>query len=204
MKKIIILFLIVFLYCINISAQSAFQKTVARYANISSVTANVTMVHHNKALTKNKTSKGNLWMKKNNKLCISVNNGKDKLIMNGSTFIMKHNGRKFTTSSKTNKQFVTFKKVLDNILNGGKIDIDNIQGVNVKQNGNIFLVTIYPAAKDVTQQKRMTFTSFVMEINSKTSALESLRMNEKRGGYTIYTFTNTKFNQNFADTVFIP
>ena len=187
----------------NIMAQSAFQKAVARYAKINTVTANVSMVRHNKALTKDKTAKGTFWMKKKDKVCISVNDGKDKLIMNGSTFTMKLNGRKHTTSSKTNQQFATFQTVFESIINGGETNVANLQGVDVKQSGNTLTVTITPTV-NTKQQKRMMFSSFVLEINAKTSALESLRMNEKRGGYTVYTFTNNKFNASFADTVFNP
>ena len=54
-------------------------------------------------------------------------------------------------------------------------------------------LTITPQATDKKSLKRMMFTSFVLTINTRTSQLQSLRMNEKAGNYTEYTFSNFQF-----------
>ena len=55
------------------------------------------------------------------------------------------------------------------------------------------MLTITPTAESKKQQRRIMFTSLVLTIDSRTSALKSLRMNEQRGNYTVYQFTNFAF-----------
>ncbi len=189
---------------ISAGAQSTFQKAVSHFSKANTATASVTVNRVNKALKNKVTETGTMWMKSPDKVSISSKNGKNKLIMNGTTFTMKMNGFKHTTSSKTNAQFATFYSVFKAVLNGGKTDVDQLPGVSVSQKGTTVVVTIVPKTADAKKQKRMMFTSFVLEVNSRTSALESLRINQRNGSYTLYTFSAFKFNTSVADTVFKP
>ena len=53
------------------------------------------------------------------------------------------------------------------------------------------------------QAKRLMFTSFVLEINKRTGALETLKLNSSRG-YTQYNFSNFRFGASVNDKVFNP
>lgn len=198
MKKLIILMLAV-LGCMTASAQSDYQKTVAKYKNSTGVTAAVTCVKHNSAVKNNGSSKGSFYMKKPNKVSIIVDGGKDKLIMNGTIFTMVKGGKKHVTDSKKNAQFATFQAVFQSILSGGATDISKLAGVQVTKSGQNMTITITPDSK-----KKMMFSSFVLVLDTKTSEIKSLRMNERGKNYTEYLFSNFSFNGKVNDAVFVP
>lgn len=199
MKKILFLMLLSLTMVTTAFAQQAsFAQAVAKYRTAKTATANATMVSHNKAMTKNKTYSGALYMKDPDNVAIVCANGKEQLVMNGNTFTMVMGGHKRVASAKTASQFAAFKAVLLSVLNGGKTDISKVQGVDVDTQGNSVVVTMTPA-----KTKRMMFTSFVLSINRKSGALESLTMNSKRG-FTKYSFSNFKFGGSVNDKVFQP
>lgn len=199
MKKILILLLMALAMVPAINAQEAvFDQAVAKYRTAKTATAQAVMTKHNKAMKQDKTYSGSLYMKSPDKMAITVNNGKEQLVMNGDVFTMVQSGHKRVASAKTASQFAAFKAVLQSVLSGGKTNISKVSGVKVETEGGNVVVTITPA-----KAKRMMFTSFVLSINRKTSELEALWLNSKRG-YTKYTFTGFKFGGAVNDKVFKP
>lgn len=199
MKRILILLIAALALVPAVNAQqSAFEQAVSKYRNAKTATASAVMVKHNNAMSKDKSYSGALYMKDPDKVAITVNNGKDQLVMNGDVFTMVQNGHKRVASAKTASQFAAFKAVLKSVLSGGTPNISKIQGVNVQTEGGNVVVTITPA-----KAKRMMFTSFVLSIDRKSGALEALWLNSKRG-YTKYTFTGFKFGSAVNDKVFRP
>lgn len=198
MKKILFLLLSLTMTAAAFAQSADFTQAVAKYRTAKTATAKATMVKHNKAMTKNKTYSGSLYMKSPDKVAISCDDGKEQLVMNGNTFTMVMGGHKRVASAKTATQFAAFKAVLQSVLNGGKTDITKVQGVKVETEGSNVVVTMTPA-----KEKRMMFTSFVLTINRKTSALEALTLNSKRG-YTKYTFASLSFGGTVNDNVFKP
>ncbi len=174
-------------------AQSDFQKAVARYKNATTVTADVTKTTHKDAIAKDVVTKGKFTMKKPSEVSIVIDGGKDQLLMQGSTFTMVVKGKKHTTSSDRNTQFVTFQAVFESILSGGAKDISKLSDIDITKKGQQLVITITPQAKNKKAARRMLFSSFVLTLDQKTSELKTLRMNE-RGGYTEYTLSGYKFN----------
>ncbi len=180
-------------FCLPMAAQTAdLKKAVARYKNVNIVTATATKTTHKNALAKDAVDKGKLTMKKPNEVGIVVSDGKDQLLMKGSDFTMVVKGKKHTTSSQKNAQFATFQAVFEYILAGGEGDLSKYTDLNVKKQGSQLVITITPQAEGKKAQRRMLFSSFVLTIDSKTSELKTLRMNE-RAGYTEYSFTGYQF-----------
>jgi outer membrane lipoprotein-sorting protein len=192
MKRLFFILAILFVQ-IGIFAQgSDFQRAVSHFKG-HTATAAATRITHKAALANDVTAQGTLTMKQPATVEISIDGGKDALLMEGSTFTMTVKGKKHTTSSQQNPQFATFQKVFESILAGGSQDIATLKEVTVKKDGKQLVITITPEAADKKQQRRMMFTSFVLTIDAATSQLRSLRMNEKAGNYTEYTFTNFQF-----------
>ena len=109
-----------------------------------------------------------------------------------STFTMTVKGKKHTTSSEKNTQFRSFQTVFESILSGGAKDISKLGDLTTSKQGNTLQLTITPQADSKKAARRMMFSSFVLTIDTKTSELQSLRLNE-RGGYTEYTFSGYQF-----------
>ena len=192
MKRLLLILTLLCQLTFCVAQQADFQKAVARYKNASNVTATVTKTTHKQAVAKDITSKGTLTMKRPATVSIVMDGGKDQLLMEGSTFTMVVKGKKHVTSSEKNVQFASFQTVFESILSGGQKDISKLGDLTVnKQDGNLVL-TITPKADSKKAARRMLFSSFVMTIDTKTSELKSLRMNE-RAGYTEYTFTGFQF-----------
>ncbi|MBQ2554297.1 MAG: outer membrane lipoprotein carrier protein LolA [Prevotella sp.] len=192
MRKILTLLFTLSL-CVTAVAQNAnYQKAVARYKN-HQVTATAVKTTHRAAVSKDQVTRGTLTMRQPAEVGIVMEGGQDALLMRGSEFTMTQKGKKHTTSSKSNPQFATFQAVFESILSGGAKDISRLSDLTMRQNGDQLVLTITPQATDKKSLKRMMFTSFVLTINTRTSQLQSLRMNEKAGNYTEYTFSNFQF-----------
>ena len=142
---------------------------------------NVTRTRHQAALTTDAVSTGTLTIRKPDYICISTDEGRNQLLMDGTQFTMVMDGKKHVTDSKRNAQFVTFQKVLNAVINAKPIPTGEDMTI-VTKNGQQ-TVTITPAGK-----KRKMFTSFVLVVDSKTSALRQLRMSERAGNYVNYDF----------------
>lgn len=197
MKKIVLFLMLALLSCPAMHAQyAAFKQSVAKYRTVKSAVASAVMTKGNKVMKKTKKATGYLYMKDPDKVAISVNNGKDQLVMNGNTFTMVTNGRKHIANATTAAQFAAFKQVFQSVLSGGNINVDKIPGVSITQNNGNVVVTMIPS-----KQKRMMFTSFILTIDKTSNSLESLRMNGKRG-YTLYTFGNFRFGAAVNNKVF--
>ena len=192
MKRVLLILILLCQLTIAVAQQADFQKAVARYKNATNVTAAVIKTTHKQAVAKDVTSKGTLTMKRPATVSIVIDGGKDQLLMEGSTFTMVVKGKKHTTSSQKNVQFASFQTVFESILSGGQKDISKLGDLAVSKQGGNLVLTITPQAADKKSARRMLFSSFVLTIDTKTSELKSLRMNE-RAGYTDYTFSGFQF-----------
>ena len=189
------LFLLIALLCqltISVAQQADFQKAVAKYKTAKTVTATATKTSHKNAVADDAVSKGTLLMKAPAEVSITMEGGKDQLLMQGSTFTMTVKGKNHTTSSEKNTQFRSFQTVFESILSGGAKDISKLGDLTTSKQGNTLQLTITPQADSKKAARRMMFSSFVLTIDTKTSELKSLRMNE-RGGYTEYRFSGYQF-----------
>ena len=145
----------------------------------------VTKTTHKKAIKTDVVTTGTLTIRKPSYVCISTDNGRDQLIMDGTKFTMTLGKKKQVTDSRRNPMFATFQSVLEAVINERPIPSGDDLTVTVKDNEKT--ITIIPTGK-----KRQMFTSFVLVVDAKTSAFKMLRMNDRSGGYMEYTFKNGK------------
>ena len=141
----------------------------------------VTKTTHKKAVKTDAVTTGTVTIRKPDYICISVDNNKDQLIMDGTQFTMTMGKRKHVTDSKKNAQFVTFQQVLTAVINNQPIPAS--EELTILTKGGQKMITITPVSK-----KRQLFSSFVLTIDAKTSAFRTLRMNGRGEDYTEYTF----------------
>ena len=139
----------------------------------------VTKVSHSKAVKTDVTTTGEMTIRKPDYICISTDGGNDQLIMDGTKFTMTTNGKKHVTDSKKNPMFATFKKVLNAVINGQPIPTGD--DMTIQKSEGIQTITIMPSGK-----KRQMFTSFVLTVDSKSSAMKRMRMNGRNESYTEY------------------
>ena len=141
----------------------------------------VTKVSHSKAVKTDVVTTGEMTVRKPDYICITTDGGRDQLLMEGTSFTMTQKGKKHVTDSRKNPQFATFHTVLKAVIN--RQPIPTADDITVTTKGSEQTVTITPKDK-----KRQMFTSFVLVIDTKASAMKTLRMNGRNGNYTEYSF----------------
>lgn len=197
MKRFLTTLCLVVLCALTFAQNAEYKKAVSKYKNTTSLTATATRTVHKAAVAKNKVTAGTLYVKdKGAKVLIA--NGKDALLMNGTAFTMKKGPLKAKTDSNKDSQYKTFHDVLVSIFNGGATDISHNSDIKMTKSGANVILTITP----VPTKKKQMFSSFIVTIDGKAQELRSIRMMQKRGSYTEYTFTGYKLGASVSDKVF--
>ena len=162
-----------------------------QFCAFAQTTATATRTVH-KAGGKDKVVSGTLYAKSPSK--VAIVNGKDALIMNGTAFTMKKGPLKAKTDAQKDARYKTFHDVLNNILLDGKYAIGS--DAKVTKSGSNTVYTITPDAAG----KKLMFSSYVITVSG--GQLKSIRLNQKGGAYTEYTFSAYKSGQTINDSVF--
>ena len=132
----------------------------------------VTKTVHKKAVKTDVVTTGTMTIRKPDYICISTDNDRDLLMMDGTKFTITIGSKRHTTDSRNNPQFTTFHEVLTAVINGQPIPQSDDMTITTKNGQKT--ITITPVGK-----KRQLFSSFVLVIDAKTSAVVQLRMNER-------------------------
>ena len=146
---------------------------------LSATAQTVTRTQHRAAVANDAVTTGTMTIRKPDYISISTDGGKELLIMEGTKFTMTMGGKKHVTDSRKNDQFATFHAILEAIINGQPIP--SADDVIVTTKGGQKSITITPNGK-----KRQMFTSFLLVVDAKTSAIQQIRMNGRKGDYTDY------------------
>ena len=141
----------------------------------------VTKTVHKKAVKTDVVTTGSMTIRKPDYICISTDNDRDLLMMDGTKFTITIGSKRHTTDSRNNPQFTTFHEVLTAVINGQHIPQSDDMTITTKNGQKT--ITITPVGK-----KRQLFSSFVLVIDAKTSAVVQLRMNERGENYINYDF----------------
>ena len=146
---------------------------------LSATAQTVTRTQHRAAVANDAVTTGTMTIRKPDYISISTDGGKELLIMEGTKFTMTMGGKKHVTDSRKNNQFATFHAILEAIINGQPIP--SADDVTVTTKGGQKSITITPNGK-----KRQMFTSFLLVVDAKTSAIQQIRMNGRKCDYTDY------------------
>ena len=141
----------------------------------------VTKTVHKKAVKTDVVTTGTMTIRKPDYICISTDNERDLLMMDGTKFTITIGSKRHTTDSRNNPQFTTFHEVLTAVINGQPIPQSDDMTITTKNGQKT--ITITPVGK-----KRQLFSSFVLVLDAKTSAVVQLRMNERGENYINYDF----------------
>lgn len=207
MRRLMILFLTALFACASLFAQKAeIQQAVERYKNMKTLTAAVTWTRHNAAVTQDVVTQGHFYFKKPGRMCMTFNDGKDMLLMDGSTFAMVTDGKKSVAKGEGSNQFESLLAVFKCLVSGGDADVDlsELADVDITKRDNICTLTIIPLVPDEKAKRKQMFTSFVLTLDLKLSELKSLRMNGRGGNYEQYDFSGYVFDGAVSDSVFNP
>lgn len=196
----------VVLACTGISAQRTdLRKLAERYKTAKTLTADVKQTRHNVALTKDVVTNGHFYYKKPNTQSMVFKDSKEMLLATGNTFVMVKNGKQYTAKAKGkgNNPFEILQDVFRNLLSADENAVlTDMADVKLKKIGNACTITITPVVADSKAKRKMAFVSCVAIIDLKAAELRSLCINERRGNYTQYDFSNYVFNAEVSSSAF--
>lgn len=206
MKKI--LFVLMAMLCTFAVSQAHDQDVMKQamegYKNLTSMTAKVTKKVHNEMVTKDVVTNGTFYFKKPAKMCISTNNGKDKLLTDGESFTIVQDGKASTASAKGNSALSPLVTAIKSITSGkSDTDLSDVADVDMERDGDLMIMTIAPIVKKAADRKKMLYQSFVITIDQKAGLLKSVRLNGKGKNYEQYNFSDFKMDAKVDDAVFI-
>lgn len=206
MKKI--LFVLMAMLCSLAVSQAQDQDVMKQamegYKNLTSMTAKVTKKVHNEMVTKDVVTNGTFYFKKPAKMCISTNNGKDKLLTDGESFTIVQDGKASTASAKGNSALSPLVTAIKSITSGkSDTDLSDVADVDMERDGDLMIMTIAPIVKKAADRKKMLYQSFVITIDQKAGLLKSVRLNGKGKNYEQYNFSDFKMDAKVDDAVFI-
>lgn len=207
MKSVMLWLLAGLFSCVALSAQEInIQSTVERYKDMNTLTATVVRTKHNVAITDDVVTKGKFYFKRPSKVCLTFDEGKDKLLMDGSTFTMVTDGKKSTTQAQGNSQFESFQSIFKGLISGedSDVNINDLAEVDITKEGDTCTLSVTPIVSDAKEKRKQLFSSFVLVIDLQSSELKNLRMNERGENYTQYDFSDYVFDGEVSDSVFNP
>lgn len=146
-----------------------------------STAQNVTRTQHRAALTQDAVTTGTFTIRQPDYIGITTDGGREQLVMDGTKFTMTMGGKQHVTDSRKNTQFATFHAVLKAVINHQPIPSGDDLKVNTRNGQTTITITS-------TKKKGRLFSSFVLTIDAKTSAILQLRMNERGSNYINYEF----------------
>lgn len=178
----------------------AFSYTFASAQHTHTLIASVTRTKHNVAVAGDKVAKGQFYYKNPDRMCMTFNEGKDMLLMDGIDFILINDGKSSVAGGKEAAHLAILQRVLQNIILGIDTEMTNSEIADITRTDNTICIT--PNAAGTKAARRLMFTSFTLTVDPKTAALKSMRMNEKGGNYTQYDFAGCVVNATVDEEVF--
>jgi len=204
MRKLIVL-LLTLLPCLALTAQEAdIRRLAEHYADVQTLSAAVTRTRHNAVLTQDEVAHGHFFLKKPGRMCLTFDNNKDMLLMDGGTFTLVEQGRQAVAKGRNGRVMGALGSVLRGLFADGTYAPDEAATVSVEQKDGRCILTVTPVLKNEKEKRRLMFTSFVLTLDNATGRLLSLRMNERGENYTQYDLSSHQPGAAVGDAVFIP
>lgn len=179
------------------------QQAMEGYKNLTSLQANVKKTVHNTMVTKDQVSNGMFYFKKPAKMCITTNDGKDKLLTDGESFTIVQNGKASTAKGSGNSSLTPLVNAIKGMTSGDSdTDLSEVADVDVENEGNKMVMTIVPITKTAAEKRKLIYQSFVITIDTKVGELRSIRLCSKGDNWEQYDFSNFKKDVTIKDEVF--
>ncbi len=206
MKKLIAICLAFLFPYLTLWAQEAdIRRMAEEYADVQTLSARVVRTSHNPALAEDVVTQGAFYLKKPGKMCLTFDNNKDMLLMDGTTFTLVQGGRKAVAKGRNGRLMAGLGTVLRALFADGAYQPDaEAMEVKAERQGARCVLTLSPRLASAKEKRRLMFTSFVLTIDTATSRLLSLRMEGRGGSYTQYDLSDYRSGVSVPDEVFIP
>lgn len=152
-----------------------------------------------KILSKEMQSKGILYFKKPDKIRWQYTSPYDyTFIMNGDKVQIKSAKTIKNIDIQGNKIFRQISTIILNTITGGGIKNSSDFNVELYKSGDIYFAKMLPKKKEVKQ----VYSSIEVYFNSALTMVETIKMVEKSGEYTVVKLVTPKINAAINESVF--
>lgn len=152
-----------------------------------------------KILSKEMQSKGILYFKKPDKIRWQYTSPYDyTFIMNGDRVQIKSAKTIKNIDIQGNKIFRQISTIILNTITGGGIKNSSDFNVELYKSGDIYFAKMLPKKKEVKQ----VYSSIEVYFNSALTMVETIKMVEKSGEYTVVKLVTPKINAAINESVF--
>ena len=152
-----------------------------------------------KILSKEMQSKGILYFKKPDKIRWQYTSPYDyTFIMNGDKVQIKSAKTTKSIDIQGNKIFRQISTIILNTITGGGIKNSSDFNVELYKSGDIYLAKMQPKKKEVKQ----VYSSIEVYFNSALTMVDTIKMIEKSGEYTVVKLVTPKINAAINESVF--
>lgn len=181
------------------------QRLAGRNRDMQTLTASVVRTKHNAAIAEDQVEKGTFYLQKPGQMALVFLDGEDKLVMDGETYTMVNNGKASQAKGPVKFQFAVLQAVLKNVLADGEFtELGEQAETKIERQDQTIILTVTPTVVSAKAKRRMMFQSFVLTLDTRTSRIQSLRMNERGTNYTQYDFVDYQPDSTIDKQVFIP
>lgn len=205
MKKKITLLILTFFCCVRLLAQvDDIRKAARQYDGIQSLAATVTRTTHNVVMAEDAVTKGSFYFLSPCRLCIVLDEVGEKLVTDGTTFVMAKDGKEHVAPDKGQNPYKTLITVLSEVAfaDGDMERLADLAQVDIQLEGNLCYITVEPILKNNKEKRRTSFTSFVVTLDLDAAELRSIRINERGENYTQYDFAGYKLGADVPEEEF--
>ena len=152
-----------------------------------------------KILSKEMQSKGILYFKKPDKIRWQYTSPYDyTFIMNGDKVQIKSAKTTKSIDIQGNKIFRQISTIILNTITGGGIKNSSDFNVELYESGDIYFAKMQPKKKEVKQ----VYSSIEVYFNSALTMVDTIKMIEKSGEYTVVKLVTPKINAAINESVF--
>ena len=119
------------------------------------------------------------------------------VVMNGDKMMVKDDGRENTVNLKSNKLFQQINNIMIDCIQGTILDSKDFSS-RIFENSQEYLLELTPTTKNI----KAFFQTIILVVKKSDHSVETIRMNEPSGDFTVMTFFDKKINTSIADQIF--
>lgn len=167
-------------------------------SSVNSIMADFEQVKSSEYISGEAKNNGVFYYSASDKVCLK-NDENNYLLMNGERFVISAAGDKMSVNTKSNPMVSHLGNLLKSCVTGDFSAIcgKNKSAIDLEITPDRYILTINMAGSAKKYFKKIELTYF-----KNDASLEELKMIESNGDYTLYTFSNHRFNVPILQSVF--
>ena len=165
------------------------------------ITSRFTMVRGVAGIKKQVESCGGFYYDNSGNMAMIYDTPKgDKVVMNGDDFTIVVGGKTISSNSSSNPMMAQISYMMQASMSGDVAKLGRGWDLKIDKTEDQYRVSVMPTERRVKRY----ISVMTMLFDQSTMTLNSLRIDESRGGFTSYHFTSKKLNEAIDPIFFRP